>query len=378
MAARRKAAGDGSIYQAGGRWVGSLSLSPEGGRRRRKYVYGATQRDVREALTRARADLLDGRPVRTNERETVEAFLGRWLEAVRPSLRPRTWTMYELHVRKHLVPHIGSVRTAALTTDRVQIAVNRLGESGLSPRSVRHVRATLRLALNAGMEWGLIGRNPAARGVKLPPMLKHEVTVLSEDEARRLLGAARDDRLSALWTAALAMGLRQGEALGLSWADVDLDRGVLHVRHSLQRIGGSLVLTSTKTEGSAATLRMPEVVMAAMRSHRARQELDRRMAGDAWHESGLCFTTSIGTAIDARNLQRQFHSLLRRAGVRRIRFHDLRHSFASILLARGATFHEVAQLLRHSSPALVASTYGHVLPQRSQQVIGEMDAVLGG
>lgn len=377
-AARKRQSGEGSVYQrADGRWVGSLTVGHRDGKRLRRYIYGASPEEVRDALTRARNDLLDGHEVRTDQRETVAAFLTRWLEAVKPTVRPGTWVGYEIHVRLHLLPNLGSVRLTALSTADVQIALNRLAASGLAPKTVRHVRATLRLALNAAMEWNLVKRNAAARGVKLPPMPKSQIRVLSEQECQRLLDAARDDRLHALYATAAGMGLRQGELLGLSWSDIDLDRGVLHVRHSLRRIGGRLVLAPTKTEGSAATVPMPEVVIAGLRAHGARQELDRRIAGDAWQDSGLVFTTGIGTAIDARNLQRHFASLLRQAGLPRVRFHDLRHSFASILLARGANFHEVASLLRHSSPALVASTYGHVMPDRPKVVIGYMDAALG-
>jgi integrase len=179
----------------------------------------------------------------------------------------------------------------------------------------------LRAALQDAVIDGLIAENPA-RNLRLSHRYRPRFSPLSGDEAKRLLSAARQDRLYALYAVALSLGLRRGEALGLRWQDVDLIEGVLRVQQSLQRLGGKLAFGPVKSDGSERIIGLPDPCVAALRQHRVTQNAERTTKGKDWVESGLVFTSSIGTPIEPRNLNRHFAGLLDKAGLRRIRFHD--------------------------------------------------------
>jgi integrase len=205
--------------------------------------------------------------------------------------------------------------------------------AGLSARTVQYLRAVLRRALGQALKLNLVARNVATL-VDPPRYQRPKVKLLSPDDIRVFLNSLKGNRLEALFVVTVALGLREGEVLGLRWQDLDLTAGVLRVSFALQRIDGKLQLVEPKTGRSRRTLSMPGVVCAALRDHRVRQLEDWMLAGERWRESGLVFTTSKGTPLGARNVIRKFHALLKKAGFPRHRFHDLRHSCASLLLAQ--------------------------------------------
>jgi len=175
---------------------------------------------------------------------------------------------------------------------------------------------------------------------------------------------------------AVAIGLRQGEALGLKWDAVDLDAGVLRVRAALQKIDGTYRSVESKTTKSRRTIDLPPVAVASLRRHKARQNEERLRAGAAWQDWGLVFTTGIGTPLDATNVGHYFHRIIKQADLPRIRFHDLRHTAASLLLAQGAHPRLVMEILGHSQTALTMNTYSHVMPTLHKEVAAEMEAIL--
>lgn len=373
----RRGPNEGNIYlRADGRWVARVNLGYEAGRRRRKCFYGHTRREVQEKLTRALRELQQGLPIATDERQTVEEFLRRWLaDAVRPSVRPKTYTTYEGYVRRNLVPELGRIPLAKLGPQHVQTMLNQALATGLSPRSVNHIRAVLRRALNQAVRWSIVPRNVATL-VDVPRVPRFEIRFFTPDEARHFLEVARGDRLEALYTLALAVGLRQGEALGLRWEDVDLERGVLNVRHSLQRIGGKLVLVEPKTRLSRRAIALPPFAVLALRQHRRRQVQDQLWAGPRWEEQGLVFTSSIGTPLDGSNVTHRLQRLLSKAGLPRQRFHDLRHSTATLLLAQEVPARVVMEILGHSQIGLTLNTYSHVIPSLQEEAARRMEELL--
>ncbi len=212
-----------------------------------------------------------------------------------------------------------------------------------------------------------------------PPRVKREhIMPMSPEQAREFLQAAKGERLEALYTVALTLGLRQGEALGLRWLDVDLDTGQLHVRHALQRVRGKLQLVEPKTSRSRRALVMPPSVMTALREHRRRQLKERLAAGPLWQEQDFVFTTTIGTPLDATNVVRRYRAILDRAGLPRMRYHDLRHSCASLLLAQGVELRTIMEILGHSQIATTADIYAHVLPALQRDAASRMEALLTG
>jgi integrase len=235
----------------------------------------------------------------------------------------------------------------------------------------------LRRALVTAERWGMVTRN-VAKLVGTPRVDRHEITPLTPEQAKVLIESAADDRHRALYVTALGTGLRQGELLALRWEDVDLDAGTLRVRHGLANVDGKLTLQAPKTDRSRRSLVLPEAVTVALRAHRTRQLMDWLAAGSRWVDSGHVFASMRGTPYHAATVTRAFQAALTRAGLPRVRFHDLRHSAATFLLAQGFTLEDVKNMLGHSTIVLTSNTYGHVLEQRKRELARGMDAVLGG
>lgn len=374
----RRGAREGTIRKRrDGRWEGRVLIQGAVGRPVRRSVYGKTRSDVQRVLRKVISDSeggLDTAPTR----QTVGVFLNTWLEDVAgPRLRPRTLQGYSHHVTRHIQPRLGHLRLQQLAPSHVQALVNDLVKSGLSPRTVRYVRAVLRAALNQALKWGLVSRNAAAL-VELPKARRHEFKVLEPEEARSLLLVAKDSRLEALLSVGLAVGLRIGEVLGLQWTDVDLDGRTLRVRQALQRVGGEVEFVEPKSERSRRTVTLPDFAVEALRRHRAQQLKERLAAGGGWVDTGLVFTTPLGTALDYSNLRKEFRRLLAKAGLPMMRVHDLRHTCASLLLAQGVNPRVVMETLGHSQISLTLDTYSHVLPSVNQEAAQKMNAILAG
>lgn len=217
-------------------------------------------------------------------------------------------------------------------------------------------------------------RNVATH-VDAPPKVRRELTPLTGGQVRQLLDSSRADRLAALYVVAVGLGMRQGELLGLRWSDVDLDAGLLSVRHTLQR--RTYLLADPKTERGRRTLAMPEVVKFALREHRRLQVAERLAAGpQGWHERDLVFTTTRGTALDTRNVARALQAALERACLPRVTFHSLRHACATLLIEHGEELAVVSRLLGHANLSTTADVYAHLTRGMQQRAADRMDAVL--
>lgn len=374
----RRGAHEGSVYErSDGIWVGAVHLGYEHGKRRRKVVYGRTRRDAQEKLVRVQGDLNAGLPI-TTKRQTLGKFLAAWLEDVaRPAVRPRTYRSYEQIVRVHILPDLGGFELTKLSPQDVQRLLNTKSKAGLSPRTVQIVRDVLRNALNRAVQWELVNRNVAALA-DVPHATRPEPRFLNLDQARLFLSHVEGDRDEALYTVALALGLRQGEALALRWDDVDLDAGHVHVRHTLLRIGGKPELAEPKTALSRRMIPLPPIAIAALRTHRTRQLQERLLAGSRWHESGFVFTTTVGTPMDGPAVTRRFQGSLAAAGLPRLRFHDLRHSCASLLLAQGVPARVVMALLGHADVRTTLNVYSHTVPELHRAAVTQLDTALAG
>lgn len=397
----KRNAGEGTIFQRkGGRWCGILDLGWEGGKRKRKYVYGATAAQAQDELFKARSDNAKGFPVAL-ERQTVEQFLERWLEqTLKPRAKPRGYESFATIARLHIIPVIGKARLEKLTPMHVQTLLDqkrrkasvdatteerkdtkhrkprkRVSE-GLSPQTLANIRTVLRSALAQALKWGLVARNVAAL-VDPPRIPRPKARVLDADQARRLLEAARDGRFEAAYALALTLGMRRGEILGLSWADVDFEGRVLRVSQAVQRIDGKVQITEVKTERSRRVIAMPDSVIRALKLRRAHQAQERLLAGFRWKDEGLVFTNPNGGPLEPIMLHRDFKRMPKAAKLdTATRFHDLRHSTASMLLAQGVHLRVVMELLGHSSISLTANTYSHVMPAAMRDVADRMEEAL--
>jgi integrase len=369
---RRRRAGEGSIYQrADGRWVAAVRL-PDGARR---YFYAKTQREAIDKLRASQRALDDGLPL-GDGRLTVERFLHTWLESVRGAIRPSTYSSYELAVRR-LLPRIGRIRLAALDPAAVQHAYTALQDAGLAASSVRLTHRVLHAALKQAVRWGLVGRNVTDL-VRAPRPEAREMRTLTAEQLAALFSATETagDRLHALWVLLATTGLRLGEALGLRWEDVDLTGGRLTVTRALQRQRGQgMQFVEPKSAAGRRTVFLSQVAVAALRAHRARQLEERLAAGPLWEDIGLVFTTTRGTPLDVQRVDRHFRRALARAGLPRVRVHDLRHTAATLLLAGGTHPKVVQELLGHATIAITLGTYAHTVPAMHRQAVAHFDAL---
>lgn len=372
----RRGHGEGSIFlRKDGLWAAVIDLGYNNGRRSRVALYAKTRREVHERLASALRAKQQGLRV-APERQTVEQYLRDWLNAKRGRVRARTWQRYEQYVRIHAVPIIGRLPLAGLGPEHVQQLLDQRLKEGVSAASVHHLRAVLRTALAQAERWNKVPRNAAAL-VDAPTVARREMKTLSPTQARQLLATAAGDRLEALYVLAITTGMRQGELLGLRWTDVGFDSADLMVRATLQRTSEGYVLGEPKTSHSRRRITLGTTAVAALRRHRISQAEDRLAIGSGWRDGDFVFTNEAGGPLDATNvLRRSFHPLLTRAGLPRIRFHDLRHTAATLLLGQGIHPKIVSEMLGHSQVAITLDLYSHVTPTMQQEAAAALDSVL--
>ena len=370
VARTRRGNHEGNIRERSpGRWEASFAF-----RGRRRSVYGRTRQEasakLRTALTEAEQGI---RP--PSLRLTTGAWLDRWLEEyVAPLRRPRTVESYRYIVRLHLKPSVGRIPVARLSPEDVAGMLARLAKGGrLSGTTRRYAYSVLRIALGRALKLGLVSRNVATL-VDPPRKDRRELRPLTSDQVGRFLAATVEDRLGPLYVVAVGLGLRQGEALGLRWEDLDFDLGLVHVRHSLRR--GDRELAEPKTERSKRTLRLPVEVAIALREQRRRQLEERLAAGSGWDARGFVFTTTTGRPLDGVNVTHGFQEALQRAELPRQRFHDLRHAHATLLIEGGVELAVVSRALGHSDLGTTADVYGAWTREMAGTVASRMDDVL--
>jgi integrase len=238
-------------------------------------------------------------------------------------------------------------------------------------------KVELRIALKKALTWGLVARNVALLA-DAPKVERYEVQPIDANEAQKFLEIIKGDRLEALFSVGLSLGLRRGEVLALKWSDIDFEGQTLRVNGSLQRLQGKLLILPPKTKKSTRSLNLPKTLLQKLREHRARQLEERLALGANWQDHNLVFCTSLGTPIEPRNVQRKLAALMKDSGMRYFRLHDLRHFFASLLLAQGVELKVVSELLGHSSIQITGDIYAHVLPKLKEQAIDLLDSILTG
>ena len=368
----RRANGEGSIGKMkDGRWWARATL-PDG---RRKAVYGKTRAAVAAKLTSVLKSNQDGSVIPSDQLTTGQ-YLSEWVQNYRGTVRESTWWRYEQLIRIHAVPQIGRIRLSRLEPRHLESLYRDRLDQGLAGSTVKQLHNVIHNALDQAHRRSHITRNVASL-VQPPRVPRSEIKPLSLPEANRLLDAARGDRLEALYVLALATGMRKGELQALCWRDIDLQRADLHIQHALQRTPEGYIVSEPKSDRSRRRIMLPKIAVDALRSHRATQAEERLALGSAWDNLDLVFANRAGRHLDGGHvLRRSLRPLLIKAGLPPIRFHDLRHTAATILLCKGVHVKVVSEMLGHSSIALTLDTYSHVLPHMQTEAAAAMDEAL--
>lgn len=412
---RSNGEGTGITKGADGRWHASLSFGARaGGGRDRRHVSGRTRADVAGKLRALQTKHDAGLVPIAGQSVTVAAWLDHWLDNVAAArVKPMTLTGYRQYVRNRIAPAIGHHRLDRLQPEHVErfyrdmskpgtrvdpVTGRRVAQAALSPASIQQCHRILSRALKVAVQRERVARNVCTL-VDSPSVDRQEVKPLTGDEARAILTAATGTRNAARWSVALSLGLRQGEALGLAWRDVNLDSGTLAVRQALQRQaylhgcvdpcgkravdcpqrhGGGLVFVRPKSRAGSRTMALPRQLVEALRTHRAAQAVERIAAGSLWEDFDLVFAQVNGKPIDPRRDWSDWHALLDLAGVRSARLHDARHTAATLLLQQGVPARVAMQILGHSQISLTLGTYSHVVPELATDAAERMGAALWG
>lgn len=355
-----------------GTWEGRMSL-PNG---KRKSFYGRTKADVQAKIKQAQQDQDNGVDL-SAKRETVAQYLTRWLKAsVKPAVKTKTYEGYESIVRVRVVPRIGKRDLSKLTPLHLQELYADLATDGLAARSIRHTHAVLRRAFRQAVRWGLIARNPCD-GATPPKAARTEPAVWTAEQAGAFLVATAQHPMHALYVLALSTGMRQGELLGLRWGDVDLAGGRLTVQRAVQRQrDGKLHFVAPKTAKSRRSIVLGSVAVAALTAQRDRLAFVRKAAGERWAEQDLIFPNETGGPLDPSWQTAVFKQAVNAAGLPPIRFHDLRHTAATLLLTKGTHPKIVADLLGHTSIAITLDVYSAYVPAAHAAAAATMDAIL--
>jgi integrase len=384
MVKRKRLPGEGSVYfdQARGLWVAARTVGyTPAGNARRVVGRGRTQIAARQALERKLLELgglvgVGGLEVGA-AKLTVAAWLVRWLEykAEVERRRPKTVERYRQVVKCHIGPALGARRLATLRPSDVEELLVGMASAGLSARSVRYAWSTLNNALRHAERRGLVAINVAAR-VQPPAAESKRPEALEPAEVVRLLEAARErSRYWSLFHIAITTGMRRGELVGLEWSDVDLVAGLVRVRRSQDELGR---VSDVKTEASRREIPLSATDVRVLELHRAElaDHVELAEAAGQWRGSSRVWPSSAGTPAGARNVYRAFGQVLEAAGLRRVSFHALRHTAATLALRAGVPVHVVSRRLGHKDAAITMRVYAHVLADMSQAGALELEELL--
>ncbi len=371
---KQKGNGTGTVYprkNKDGKVIGYRGSYFANGKRR--YVSAKRKGEAEKALRQAMADA-DRGLVFDAGTLTLGEYLDKWLPNIKGTVRQRTWERYEQIARVHLKPSLGRNKLKSLTPTHVRGLYRSKLDSGSSPRTVQYVHTTLRKALRDAVSDRLIPRN-ATDGIKAPKPKKKEINPLDSGQTKTLLNEVCGDRLEALYVLAVHRGLRQGELLGLKWEDVDLEVGILQVRRTLSLTKDGHVFEQPKN-GKGRSIELTEAASEALRSHLARQLEEIEALGDEYQDQGLIFPGERGQPMRPYTLTGKLERILKRTGLPHIRFHDLRHTCATLLLSKGVHPKFVQELLGHATISITLDTYSHVIPAMGDQTKKAMEEAL--
>lgn len=379
MAKRKNSRGDGSIHKRkDGRWEGRYVIGRnEKGLPKTKNVLAKTKRECEEKLKALRDSIRGAEPERPRADMTFGTWMDRWYQTeCRSATRPKTQADYENRIYQHIIPELGHIPLAKLTPGDLQQFYIRLKQGGrllrteeygpgLSDRMVKSCHVTCRVALDRAVAQGLILKNPALT-CKVPTTHPKEMQVLTQEEMQRLLIQAKENDCYELLLLELSTGLRRGELLALRWDDLDFQTGELRIERQVQRVKGELTVTQPKTKSSSRTVILPEPVLDILKGYRKNVNSQWIFPSPKKEDSPL----------DPTAVRKKLAIVLKRAGCKHVRFHDLRHTFATNALEHGMDIKTLSAVIGHVSSATTLNVYAHVTDEMRQSAAAKIDRTI--
>jgi integrase len=369
---KQRGHGEGSIYpRPDGRWVGQITL--EDGKR--KYLYGKTRKEVADRLHQALQEQKQGILV-NGPQQKLEDYLEFWLEEVhKPAIKLTAYLRYRALLNHHIIPDLGYILLQKLTVRHIQSFYTKKLKEGLSAQTVHILHAILHKALHDATLSNLIARNVSDH-VTLPRIEKHETRTLTAQQAQKLLEVVQGHPLEALFIMALTTGMRQGELIGLRWQDINFAQSSIYINRTVSYAAKhKFIISEPKTTSSRRKIAIPSFLIEVLKKHHVTQREVREKSSVRWKDNDLVFCNARGEFLHPASLVWTFRNLLTKAGLERIRFHDLRHSAATILLTLGVHPKVVQELLGHSTIRMTMDTYSHVLPSIQADAIDRLGSL---
>jgi len=356
-----------------GRWEARLTIAPG----KTKSLYGATQDEVRRKLTKLQREADQGLLGPRDDGQALGTYLARWLEMVKTQVRDSGYLSYEERIRLYITPRLGKVKLAKLTPQHVrELHAWMLNEKQLSPTTVNHTHGVLHHALKDAIRMGVLARN-VCDAVDPPRKAKRKMVIYTPEQVRSLLEAARGHTHEALIMVAITTGARLGELLALTWSNTDLEGATITIHSGRAEVIGGFADTEPKTDAGNRTISLTSATVALLREHRAKWREHRVWLGAAWQgaKDGYVFPNSLGDQLGHATVEHAWRVLLAKEALPVIRFHDLRHTAASLMLLAGVPVAEVSRMLGHSSPHITYKIYAHSIPSAQHQAVAAMERI---
>lgn len=367
----------GTVTKKGNRWYICYYTGKDcNGKWKLKWESGFNSKRDAERVLRERISDIENSFNRKVDNSTLDVFLHYWLDTYcKERLAPNTIRGYKTNIENHIIPHLGNIRLSALSPHDIQRLYTKLLEKGLSGTSVRYVHNNLHRALSFAVKQELIPRNPA--DLVEPPAINHyEATTLNEVQVRQLLSSCFGTDIYLPILLAVSLGLRRGEVLALQWSDIDWQYKTVTIRHSASYTRDGMYLGSPKSRSSRRTLILPDIVIDALHDEYCKQNEMSSLFGDSFNPMHFICCNSNGSMLSSNALQHKFVNALETCNLPRIRFHDLRHTNATLMLRNSVPSKIVSSMLGHSSIGITLDTYSHVITEMQQSAVNVMNDII--
>jgi integrase len=368
---KRNRKGDGSIYLTkSGKYRASIWL--QNGTRKTKVFQ--TKKEAVVWIKNLQHQLDQGLDSKAFQL-TFQEYLDYWKDTFLDKLRPNTQADYKRCIQNYIIPQLGTYRISDLSPMLINSFYANLAKDGISDRLRLYIHQVLHKTCEDGIKLGLFYRNPT-KGASRPKYNHQEMQIFDEEQVQLFLIASQNSRYHTLYEIAVKYGIREGELFGLQWDDIDWDKGTLSIRRQVQRVAGEgLVFSPPKTRAGRRTIHLGTTTLLSLKSQQEYVAMQKRSMGENWKENNLIFPSTIGTPIEQSNLLKDFYKILQSAGLPNIRFHDLRHTAASIMLTFAPVI-DVSRILGHSLPSTTLNIYGHLIPNGQPVIANKMDEIL--